>query len=219
VIPVGPAEEPPSFDKRVRKPGLLAIAEMAGKSPPHKRAGGRPFAKIVSREHDIPARFFPTYWRRALDDLMSAYNEICAYSCFRIHPVTGARSADHFAAKSRDWRAVYEWENYRLCCSNMNARKNDFGDVLDPFMIEAGWFHLELLGFQVIPNPRLSKKRREAIQETIDRLGLNQFRAAREKDAERYWSNGVSLAVLKEESPFVAVELRRQGRLRDGDVW
>lgn len=183
------------------------------------RTAGSAFKKIAAREGKIPSSEFPPYWTTALDDLMSAYGQVCAYSCFRIHPVTGARSADHFAPKSRHWRDVYEWQNYRLCCSLMNSRKQDFGDVLDPFLIKAGWFQLELMGFQVLPNPRLSASRRQAVQDTIDRLNLNGFRAERENDAEQYWHRDVSLRVLKLESPFVAAELRRQARLNSGDVW
>jgi hypothetical protein len=219
VIPVAEAPEPPDFDEQVRRPGLRAIAEMVGKVPAYPRRHGKPFSKISNRERDIPAAKLPTYWTAALDDLMSGYGEVCAYACFRIHPVTGARSADHFAAKSKNWRMVYEWSNYRLCCTRMNARKNDFGHVLDPFTIQPGWFQLELLGFQVIPNPALSAGQRRAIQETIDRLGLNTFARDRAKDADRYWRRDVSLVVLREESPFVAEELHRQGRLNPGDVW
>jgi hypothetical protein len=219
VIPVVAAPEPEAFDRDVRQPGLRAIAEMVGKVPPSPRRSGRAFAKIAERERDIPAATFPSYWTRALEDLMTAYREVCAYACFRIHRVTGARSADHFAAKSTTWRQVYEWSNYRLCCSRMNARKNDFGEVLDPFAIQPGWFQLELLGFQVIPNRALPRATRKAITDTIDRLGLNDFRADRARDADRYWQRGVSLEVLREESPFVAEELRRQGRLNPGDVW
>ena len=219
MIPVARAKSPATFDATVRQPGLRAIAEMVGKRSPYPRTAGRPFKQIAHRERDIPADAFPPYWTESLDDLMTAYREICAYSCFRIHPVTGARSVDHFAPKSRSWRNVYQWSNYRLCCSRMNARKNDFGAVLDPFEIKPGWFQLELLGFQVVPNPKLRPSARDLIQVSIDRLGLNQFRRDREKDAERYWSGGYSLEVLKEEAPFVAYELYRQGRLNPGDTW
>ena len=219
MIPVAKAPKPTSFDQQVRRPGLRAIAEMVGKAPPYRRTAGRPFKKIASSERDIPAERFPPYWTDALDDLMAAYDEICAYSCFRIHRVTGARSADHFAPKSRNWRHVYEWSNYRLCCSRMNARKSDFGHVLDPFQIKRNWFQLDLLGFQVLPAPRLPEAARAAVQDTIDRLDLNDFRIDREEDAERYWDRGYSLEVLKEESPFVAYELHRQGRLNPGDAW
>ena len=151
---------------------------------------------------------------------MTRYHEICAYSCFRIHRVTGARSADHFAAKSRHYRRAYEWSNYRLCCSRLNARKNVVSEILDPFKIEAGWFQLELVGFQVYPDRSRPRTLQARIQHTIDRLGLNgfDFRRDRTEDAEQYWSKNVSLTVLKQESPFVAAELKRQRRLNPGDT-
>lgn len=192
---------------------------MVGKAPRQARTAGSAFSQVATREGKIPSNKFPPYWTLALSDLMAAYEQVCAYSCFRIHAVTGARSADHFAAKSLHWRKVYEWRNYRLCCSLMNSRKQDFGDVLDPFLIKAGWFHLELMGFQVLPNPKISTATRKRVQDTIDRLDLNEFRAAREYDATQYWHRDVSLRVLKLESPFVAAELRRLGRLNPGDVW
>jgi hypothetical protein len=219
VIPVAPAAEPAGFDKQVRQPGLRAIAELCGKSPPTKRAGGTPLQKVAAREAEIPADKLPPYWIHSLDDLMARYHEICAYSCFRIHRVTGARSADHFAAKSRHWKRVYEWSNYRLCCSRLNARKNAVSSIHDPFRIEAGWFQLELVGFQVHPDRSQPKALQAKLQRTIDRLGLNDFRRDREDHAERYWTRDVSLLVLREDSPFVAEELRRQGRLNPGDTW
>jgi hypothetical protein len=121
-------------------------------------------------------------------------------------------------AKSRSWDRVYEWSNYRLACSLLNSRKNDFEDVLDPFDIQDGWFQLELVGFQVVPNKDLEEATRTSVQNTIDRLQLDDFRQARARDAEYYWAGEVSLKVLTEESPFVARELRRQGRLRSDDV-
>lgn len=219
MIPIALAPEPADFDRRVRQPGLRAIAELCGKTPPAKRTAGRRFKPIATREADIPADKLPPYWSESLGELMTRYHEICAYSCFRIHRVTGARSADHFAGKSRHWRRAYEWSNYRLCCSRLNARKNDVSSVMDPFKIEAGWFQLELVGFQVHPDRSRPKSLQAKIQRTISRLGLNDFRRDREQDAERYWSKDVSLVVLKQESPFVAAELRRQGRLNPDDTW
>lgn len=221
MIPILVAQEPGEFDRRVRQPGLRAIAELCGKRPSIKRTAGRPFKQVATREADIPVDELPPYWLYSLDDLMVRYHEICAYSCFRIHRVTGARSADHFAAKSRHWRRVYEWSNYRLCCSRLNARKNDVSSVLDPFKIEAGWFQLELVGFQVYPDRGRAKTLQSKIQHTIDRLGLNDFnfRRDRTEDAEQYWSKDISLPILKQESPFVAAELWRQGRLNPGDIW
>jgi hypothetical protein len=221
MIPVELADEPDDFDRDVRQAGLRALAELCGKKPKFKRTAGKPFKKLkgVAHEGDIPSDRFPPYWVESLDALMKAYDQICAYSCFRIHRVTGARSADHFVAKSRSWRRVYEWSNYRLCCSRLNARKSDLRGILDPFQIAPGWFQLDLLGFKVRPDPSLPAPIRKKIQRTIDRLHLDDFRHDREKDATRYWTEGVSLEVLREESPFVAFELHRQGRLNKGDVW
>jgi len=216
VIGVRLAAEPATFEGAVRAPGLRAIAEMVGETPP--RQAGRRHKKIADRRQDIPPDKFPPYWTESLDDLMSLYNRVCAYSCFRIHPVTGSRSVDHFAAKSRRWDRVYEWNNYRLACSLLNARKNEFDDVLDPIQVDDGWFQLELVGFQIVPNPQLHTITREVIQKTTDRLGLDEFREARAEDAERYWGREISLFILTEESPFVAKELRRQGRLNVGDA-
>lgn len=218
MIPVALALEPRTFDARVRQPGLRAIAELCGKPPPTRRTAGRPFLPIARREQDIPADRLPPYWEACLDDLMEQYDAICAYSCFRIHRVTGARSADHFAAKSRAWRRVYEWSNYRLCSARLNARKQAHA-VLDPFAIQPGWFQLELVAFQVHPDRRLAKSLQARIQRTIDRLGLDDFCEDRAEDAEQYWSRDVSLRVLRQDSPFVAYELMWQGRLNAGDTW
>ena len=218
MIRITPAPAPPQFESEVRQPGLRAIAEMVGKTPVYPRTAGKRFKKVAIREEGIPSDELPTYWTKALDDLMASYDRICAYSCFRIHPVTGGRSVDHMAAKSRAWDRVYEWSNYRLASARLNARKREFGDVLDPFEVQDGWFELELVGFLVKPAPGLDPTTRDSVQATIDRLGLNDFRQDRARDAEYYWSGDVSLSVLTEESPFVAKELRRQRRLCTGDV-
>jgi len=233
LIRVTPAPEPPDFDVKVRQPGLLAIAEMTGQVPTHPRKSGKAceprtrkegqsdgtsISVRIDRPEDLPSSEFKPYWTEAIDDLMRAYDEVCAYSCFRIHPVTGAASVDHMVPKSRAWNRVYEWDNYRLAAARLNARKNAFGDVLDPFEVQNGWFELELVGFQVLPAHGLTQDIHEQVQNTIDRLGLNDFRSYREEDAVCYWEEQVSFARLIKESPFVALELRRQGRLLAGDV-
>ncbi|MCA9048201.1 MAG: hypothetical protein KDA89_05700 [Planctomycetaceae bacterium] len=215
MIYVAEANEPATFDTKVRQPGLRAIAEMVGEQPP--RNAGRRFEKVAERREHIPSSRFPTYWTKCLPELETSYGYICAYSCFRIHPVTGAASVDHMAPKSRAWHRVYEWNNYRLACSRLNARKNSFEDVMDPFEIEDGWFQLELVGFTIIPNPQLPRSRQRQIEDTVRRLGLDDFADDRALDAENYWSREITIKILRSESPFVAMELQRQGRLNSGD--
>jgi len=218
MIRVKPAPEPAAFDKKVRQPGLRAVAEMVGESPVPPRKKGRKFEKIADSRDKIPPGRLPPYWTAALDDLMTSYNGICAYSCFRIHSVTGGRSVDHMASKSRSWKDVYEWLNYRLACARLNARKQNFGDVLDPFEIGDDWFELEFVGFQVKPAKHLDAVTRGQVQMTIDRLDLNDYhsRSSRQRDVENYQGGG-SFRVLMEESPFVARELKRQGQVRPED--
>ena len=106
MIPVKPAAEPPEFEVKVRVPGHRALAEMVGQKPNPPRPKGKAFKKVANRREDIPSKEFPTYWVSAINDLLFAYNRICAYSCFRIHRVTGAASVDHMAPKSRRWDQV-----------------------------------------------------------------------------------------------------------------
>lgn len=230
MIPVELVNEPADFHETVRVPGQLAVAEMTGQRPASPRRKGRPCKQRMRRTwqadgrqvevpitdpKDLQAHDFPPYWRGALPNLLTAYENICAYSCFYIHPITGGASVDHMAPKSKVWHRVYEWDNYRLACARLNARKSDFSDVLDPFEIGTNWFELELVGFQVRPGAKLSSSVRDSVESTIDRLGLNDFdfRSQRESDAEDYWAGYVALSQLEMRSPFVARELGRQGRL------
>ena len=219
MIPVKPAAEPPEFEVKVRVPGHRALAEMVGQKPNPPRPKGKAFKKVANRREDIPSKEFPTYWVSAINDLLFAYNRICAYSCFRIHRVTGASSIDHMAPKSRRWDQVYEWSNYRLASSRMNARKNDFEDILDPVTIQAGWFQLHEFGFAMCANPALPHDLIDRIDKTIERLKLNdEFHLEqREEDVNKYLDGDWTLAELVRQSPFVAMELRRHGRLREGD--
>lgn len=195
------------------------MAELVGEQPLLRRPGPRRTqleiqGALVTRREDIPQDKLPPFWRESLQSLLQAYHRVCAYLCVYIEPLTGGPTVDHMIPKSRAWDRVYEWDNYRLACSPMNARKNDMQDVLDPFEIETGWFQLELVGFQVIPNSELPHEVRVAIIETIRRLQLNdhQCRQLRIEYAVSYWEGEISWLYLQRRAPFVALELDRQGR-------
>ena len=188
MIRVELADEPLSFDTKVRQPGLRALAELAGEPglPPRK---GRPREPVANSRSAIPADKFPSYWTKVLPELRVAYGHICGYVCIYIEPVTGAASVDHMLPKSTSWQEAYEWRNYRLACSLMNSRKNDYQDVLDPFEIGDDWFHLELVGYQVIPRTSI-----------------------REEYASNYFQREISLDYLRRRAPFLAREIERQGK-------
>jgi len=151
---------------------------------------------------------------------LSAYDRICAYVCVYIPPVTGQPSVDHMMPKSRAWNHVYEWSNYRLACALMNSRKGATTEVLDPFEVGEGWFELELVGFQVLPGAGLEREMCEKVEKTIRLLGLNDgdCRDLRASWAETYWDGEIAYTHLTRRAPFVARELRRQGRLNEGEL-
>jgi hypothetical protein len=187
LIRVQPQPEPADFDAKVRQPGRRAL-----ESRPEK---------------------LPNHWRHCSKQLWEAYRGICAYLCIHIPPGTGARSVDHHAPKRSNPDLAYEWSNYRLVCSLMNARKRDFEEVLDPFYIEDGWFILDLSGLQVLPHPELDEETRRNVLATIERLKLNdkECRDARANYYDDFAASHLSFDVLEKRSPFVAMELRRQG--------
>ena len=217
MIPVQPAEEPADFDASVRQPGLQAIAERVGEMP--ARNAGRRYSQVAESRDEIPASAFPPYWREALEDLLERYDRICSYLCLYIPRGTGAPSVDHLIAKSMRWDKVYEWHNYRLACSLMNARKGAVASVLDPFEVEDGWFAMELVAFQVVPGEGLTGEIPAAVEGTIRRLHLNEPTCcdARAEYAEEYWKGQIQFDYLERRAPFVARELQRQGRLVGGD--
>lgn len=214
MIPVTPAAEPPNFDKRVRQMGLSAIAELAGERPLVRRRGPKR-KKIARTREEIPADKFPPYWRDALDDMLSSYRRLCAYLALYIEHATGGPSVDHVIPKSKAWNRVYEWSNYRLACALMNARKNDLELILDPFEIREGWFALEFVAFQVVVGPAAQGQIIDQVNKSIELLGLNlpECCEARQEYVESYEAGHIDLEYLTRRAPFIAQELRRQGRL------
>jgi hypothetical protein len=186
VIHVEAQPEPDDFDELVRRPGRSALETRRPELPP--------------------------YWRACLPELRRRYRDVCAYLCVFIPPGTGAPSTEHFAPKSKNRELAYEWSNYRLVCTLMNARKREFEDVLDPFEIPDGLFELDLSFLQVTPSPGLDQPARERVQATIDRLGLNDQECidARAVYYNPFVEGQLTLELLDRWSPFVARAWRVQ---------
>jgi hypothetical protein len=184
---VEPRPEPPDFDARVRQPGRVDLASTEGELRAH--------------------------WQHCAVQLWEAYRGICAYSSLYIPRGTGARSVDHLLPKSKRREVAYEWTNYRLACSRMNARKGALEEVLDPFEVRDEWFALELSSLQVIPGEGLREELRQRVQETIDRLDLNddEFVQARVAYYDAFQSGEVRFSYIRKHFPFLARELIRQG--------
>ena len=213
------APAPPDFDARVRKPGLDAIAELVGETPTTRRRG-RKRKKVAETRDQIPAEYLPPLWRDVLPEMLKSYNRLCAYLALYIEHATGSPSVDHVVPKSKAWDKVYEWSNYRLACVLVNSKKNNFDIVLDPFEIEDGFFALELFDFQVKLGASAVGELEAKVADTIEKLGLNlpDCCKARQEYFENYKRQQIKLDYLERRAPFIARELRRQGRLNAGDV-
>jgi len=193
MIPVQPQPEPEDFSERVKKPGDA-------------------FLKKISRPTTEQWRG-KEYWRRALPDIRTSYNGICAYSAHWISPVTGGHSIDHFVPRSSRPDLAYVWSNFRYAASKFNARKGTHA-VLDPFQLEPDWFVLDFDSFLVKPNPYLAPEQKAVVQNTLDVLKLNDDEDCVElrQDCVRWFrTDEITFAHLQRIAPFIAYELQRQG--------
>ncbi|CAK8722535.1 MAG: TIGR02646 family protein [Candidatus Electronema aureum] len=199
MIPVLEQSEPADFDAKVRQKGLAFLRK-----------------KGIALDQPLPDKAdIAPYWRDCLDDLHSLYHGCCAYLAIFIERVTGDASVDHFIAKSKQADLAYEWSNYRLACLTMNSRKRNYDDVLDPFSVQSGWFHLELVSGRIYPNSNLPSNTKKQIEETIERLHLDDAgnREIRSRHYYEYAAKGYPTDYLKTRSPFVYTEALRQGLL------
>jgi 5-methylcytosine-specific restriction endonuclease McrA len=215
VIPVQPAPEPAEFDAKVRQPGLDAIAELTGVTPSRRRRGPKR-KKVANRPEDILGDDFPPLWRKALPEMLSAYERRCAYLALHIEPATGDPTVDHFVPKSNAWELVYEWSNYRLAAALINSKKKGVEGILDPFEIGADWLGLELIGFQVKPGPGAVGEIASRVHDTIEKLGLNRDECCKAREAYfcAYMEGDISIDYLTVRAPVVAREMARLGFLR-----
>ena len=200
MIPVTPASEPNDFAGKVRNPGQRFLS-----STPRPRSsdwGG----------HD--------YWRRATDDLLRAYGNICAYSgswTFRNggspRPGLEDSSIDHFLPKSKYPDKAYEWSNYRLARTRLNNLKGNHEDVLDPFLLQERWFVLDFTTFLVQPNTNLANNDMHKVDATIVRLGLNaeqDYVQERIAVVAQYCHGRLKKFQLESKWPFIASEMTAQ---------
>lgn len=222
MIPVAPKDEPEFFDEHVRQRGRRAIARLLGQEVGGR---GRKPKAIYKRAEDIPTHKLPAYWtetrkdddRSALDDMMDAYGQLCAYLAMRLERATGSPTIDHYISKTRDWRLVYEWSNYRLSAACVNGAKGT-SDVVDPFKVQHGWFELDVDTFLIRRGSLAPNSEHERIDATLRILNLRQCVAQRGDFIALYRENLIDLAYIQTYAPFIASELRRQGRLSHGDI-
>ena len=198
MIAVQQQPEPPDFDAKVRQTGVAWMRA-------HGIADNQPLPR-GTRLKD--------YWRECKPDVYERYGRCCAYLAVYMQDI-GEVTIDHFIPKSLRPDLAYEWSNYRLASALINARKLQSCDVLDPFAVQNGWFHLELVTGHIYPNPALDSPAIEKVQTTIARLKLDDAncRETRAQHFQDFCEQNISEAHLKTHSPFVWSEASRQGLL------
>lgn len=199
VIPVKLRPAPQDFETKVAQPGANWLQKneypLAGAVPQGKTSDLHP------------------YWRDVLLDLHEVYDGICAYSCTYLELVHDAHSVDHFIPKSKAVEYAYRWSNYRLASRGMNTKKGESTDVLDPFELREETFFINFFDGKIFPNHRLPRDVFRKAEATIRRLKLDSAagREIRKRHFDDYRLRGVPLDCLKRRSPFVYLEIVRQG--------
>ncbi len=157
------------------------------------------------------------YWTLALNDLYEAYGGICCYCAEWISHSTGSPTVDHFIPKSIAPDLAYEWSNFRLASLKYNRAKSNYTDILDPFEIEPGWFVLHFPSLQVLANRQLPTEVQQKIEITIEKLGLRDEVSikSRYRWLKKYNEYNNPFQFLKDNAPFIAYEIGRQGILND----
>ncbi len=184
--------EPHNFDKDVRQPGMTFLKK--NPNPTDKQFNNH------------------AYWRNVLHYMGDVYNGICAYSALYINSL-GSETVDHFIPKTIKPELAYEWSNFRYASRRFNTRKGTH-PVLDPFEIGHHWLWMDFSKFIIKPNPFLSQEIKEEIRDTIEIFGWNEdekYIDICRKYLIQFCKKIRSFELLKEEAPFIASELKRQG--------
>ena len=162
----------------------------------------------------MKAKLTAKIWQAWLSEMHRAYGKVCAYLC--VYIPDGEWTIDHFKPKSKYKHLAYSWQNFRLASRTMNTNKGNSEDVLDPFIVQDGWFQLEFSSLEVLPGPTLPAELHAAAKKSIEEiLHLNDPvpKARRAADYDEYIGEHVDQDFLRRRSPFVYRELLRQGLL------
>jgi hypothetical protein len=114
---------------------------------------------------------------------------------------------------------AFEWSNFRYAAQSINSRKGTLDALLlDPCVIEEGWFEVLLPSFLLVPGDRLPESQRRRAEFTIEKLQLGAHRArfTRWHWYCRHWHAGQpDLPALRRDAPLVAAAIetaRLEGR-------
>jgi hypothetical protein len=186
VIHFDPVPEPPEFDAQVRQPGNAWLRE-------HPRA---------TRPRD--------FWSPFKAHLAAGFRQLCGYSVM-FEPVG---TVDHYLSWQHYPEQTYEWANFRFVSGWINSSKQAIDDqVLDPFLVEDGWFAILLPSLQLVITDAVPANERARAEFTLQRLHLrDDERIIRQRQVwyQSYLEGKLSFEGLTQFAPLIAQAVRQQ---------
>lgn len=183
--------EPAGFDARCRQKGLQWLAD----HPKATRKGN-------TRPRD--------YWSPFKSQLADAFCDLCAYGAM-YEPVG---TVDHFEPVDANEVRAYDWDNYRLASAWINSSKNKRTAVLDPLLVQEGWFEVLLPSLQLVMVAEKVPAHLQALAEqTLTDLHLrDDERVLRQRRAwlRKYEEGKLTLDGLRELAPLIAAAVEKR---------
>ncbi|MEB2870844.1 hypothetical protein [Pseudomonas rhizosphaerae] len=192
-----PIPEPEGFDSRCRKRGTAWLAKNASPTRP------------------------ADYWSEFRLDLAEGFKNRCGYGGMWISSGT----VDHFASCDERRDLSYEWSNFRYLDGWINSSKKNkkSSELLDPYIVEDGWFEIILPSLQLVLTDAIPPELRSLAEATLKNLPLaHDERLVRNRRAwlKEYEQGNLSLQGLKNKAPLIAkaVLKRLSDRPESGEV-
>ena len=123
---------------------------------------------------------------------------------------------DHFfsiteARKVGQDHLAYDWGKLRYCDGWINQKKGSVA-VLDPFLVQPGWFRIILPSLQLVATNEIPAQHREIASFTLKRLGLTDEEAIvrfRSSWFQTYRKRKCDLDDLREVAPLIALAVEQ----------
>lgn len=188
MIPVPhPIPEPNWFDINCRQNGLAWL----GKNPDCKRP--------------------KDFWSPFRLELAKGFSDRCGYGAMWISSGT----VDHLVSVNANKALAYEWSNYRYVEGWINSCKNKRieAEILDPFVVESGWFEILLPSLQLVISDTIPAAFKQRAENTLNWLHLrDDERILKQRRAwyQQYQEDGLSLEGLRKKAPLIAAAVEKQ---------
>jgi hypothetical protein len=127
-------------------------------------------------------------------------------------------TVDHFVSFNESPQLAYEWSNFRYAAGWINSSKNNVRaeEILDPMLVDTGWFQILLPSLQLVLTDRVPAEFRAQAEETLRRLHLtDDERIVRQRFAWfKLWDDGdLTTEGLRRMAPLIAEAVISSGQL------